>query len=150
MERSSKRRSMQAGSWRSLSCSAEIVSSPSAKTRRQTRRLSEAGAYSRKSKPYWRNTPSSSRESSISSRSSWAGGCLPTPAGSREAPIEDVIGLLVQPDSHQRKELVGVDRLRDVVGGPRGDRLLAVALHRLRCEGDDRQLLEGLIAADDP
>src|SRR5258705_4440302 len=149
MERSSKRRSMQAGSWRSLSCSAEIVSSPSAKTRRQTRRLSEAGAYSRKSKPYWRNTPSSSSESSISSRSSWAGGCLPTPAGSREAPTE-AIPLLVQPDSHQRKKLVGVDRLRDVVGGSRDDRLLAVALHRLRRERDDRKLLERLLGADDP
>src|SRR6476620_10227311 len=149
MERSSSSRSMQAGACRSLSCRAEIVSSPSAKTRRQTRRLSEAGAYSRKSKPYWRNIPSSRRESSISSRSSWPGGCLPTPAGSREAPTE-AIPLLVQPDSHQRKELVGVDRLRYVVGGPRGDRLLAIALHCLRREGDDRQLLERLIAADDP
>src|SRR4026209_754924 len=130
---------MQAGSCRSLSCRAEIVSSPSAKTRRQTRRLSEAGAYSRKSKPYWRNIPSSKRESSICSRSSWAGGGFPTPAGSRDAPME-AMPLLVQPDSHQRKVLVGVDRLRDVVGRPRGDRLLAVPLHRLRREGDDRQL----------
>ena len=37
---------MQAGSCRSLSCRAEIVWRPSAWTRRQTRRLSEAGAYS--------------------------------------------------------------------------------------------------------
>src|SRR6478672_1948339 len=144
MERSSKSRSMQAGSCRSLSCRAEIVSSPSAKTRRHTRRRSEAGAYSRKSNPYWRNIASSRRESSISSSSSWPGGCLLTPAGSREAPTE-AIPLLVQPDSQHRKELVGVDRLRNVVGGPRADRLFAVALHRLRREGDDRQLLERLI-----
>src|SRR6266511_1698184 len=115
MERSSRRRSMQAGSCRSLSCRAEIVWSPSEKTRRQTRRLSDAGAYSRKSKPYLRNTPSSRRESSISSRSSRPGGCSPEPAGPRGA-TEEAMYLLVQPDSHQGKELVGVDRLRDVVG----------------------------------
>src|SRR5262245_56993386 len=37
-----------------------------------------------------------------------------------------------QPHAHERKQLIGVHRLRDVVRRSRGDRLLAVALHRLR------------------
>src|SRR5689334_22771507 len=48
----------------------------------------------------------------------------------------------VQPDPQQREQLLGVDRLRDVVGGARLDALLAVALHRLGGDGDDRQVLE--------
>src|SRR4051795_10080209 len=48
----------------------------------------------------------------------------------------------LQPHPHERQELVHVHRLGDVVGGPRGDALLAVALHRLRRERDDRQVLE--------
>ena len=42
---------MQAGSCSTRFWSAEIVSSPSAWARRQSRRFSDAGAYSRKSKP---------------------------------------------------------------------------------------------------
>ena len=50
-ERSSSSRSITAGSCRSRFWSAEIVSTFSPSIRRRTRRRSEAGAYSRKSKP---------------------------------------------------------------------------------------------------
>ena len=47
--------------------------------------------------------------------------------------------LLVQPHAHEREELLEVDRLGDVVRRAGRDRLLAVALHRLRGQGDDRE-----------
>src|SRR3982750_1356554 len=49
---------------------------------------------------------------------------------------------LVQPDPHERHELVDVDRLGDVVRRPRGDALLAIALHGLGGQGDDGKALE--------
>ena len=50
----------------------------------------------------------------------------------------------VQPDAQQREQLLGVDRLGDVVGRAGLDALLAVALHRLGGERDDRQVREPL------
>src|SRR6266508_1527590 len=82
--------------------------------------------------------PSSSSASSISSTSSRAAGCS----------TDDAIALLVQPDSHQRQQLVGVDGLRDVVRRAGRDRLFPVALHRLRRQRDDRELLERVVLTD--
>src|SRR5215510_410157 len=48
--------------------------------------------------------------------------------------------LSMQPPSQDREEVPAVDRLRKVVPGPGGDALLAVALHGLGRDGDDRQL----------
>src|SRR4051794_41519744 len=53
-----------------------------------------------------------------------------------------VRALVVEPDAHEGEELVDIDRLRDVVGGPRGNALLAVPLHRLSSEGHDRKLFK--------
>src|SRR5688572_17401261 len=55
-----------------------------------------------------------------------------------------------QPDPEQRQELLQVDRFRDVIRRAGLDALLAVALHRLGGDGDDRELAEFLEAADDP
>src|SRR2546430_5211609 len=56
--------------------------------------------------------------------------------------------LAVQPRPYQRQQLLGVNRLGDVVRSPRFQALLAVALHGLGGEGDDRQLPELMLAAD--
>src|SRR5207249_924944 len=54
-----------------------------------------------------------------------------------------VTGLLPgQPPAHEGQELAAVDRLGDVVGRAGCEALLAVALHRLGCQRDDRELLE--------
>src|SRR4030095_9083644 len=63
---------------------------------------------------------------------------------------DTVIRSAVQPHPHQRPQLLGVDRLGDVVRSAAFQALLAVALHRLRGEGDDRQQPELRIAADPP
>src|SRR5512145_1764228 len=47
--------------------------------------------------------------------------------------------LAVQPHPDQRQQLLGVDWLRDVVRSAGLQALLAIALHRLRRERDDRQ-----------
>src|SRR5580700_8709044 len=44
--------------------------------------------------------------------------------------------------SHQLQKMIGLHRLGEVVGGPRLDALLPVALHRLGGERDDRQVDE--------
>ena len=49
------------------------------------------------------------------------------------------IPLAIQPDAQQRQQLSRVHRLRDVVGRAGLQALLAVALHGLRGEGEDRQ-----------
>src|SRR5256885_6439699 len=56
--------------------------------------------------------------------------------------------LAVQPRPYQRQQLLGVHRLGDVVRSPRFQALLAVALHGLGGEGDDRQQPELMLAAD--
>src|SRR5882672_8478768 len=43
-----------------------------------------------------------------------------------------------QPAAHAGQQLVGVHRLRHVVGGAGVQALLPVTLHGLRCHGDDR------------
>src|ERR1043165_8502882 len=43
-----------------------------------------------------------------------------------------------EPDAHHRYQLIGVDRLGDVFRSAGGDALLAIALHRLRRDRDDR------------
>ena len=48
---------------------------------------------------------------------------------------------LIQPDAQQRQQLVGVDRLGDVVARAGLEALLAVALHRLRGQRDHREVL---------
>src|SRR4051812_13628512 len=58
--------------------------------------------------------------------------------------------LLIEPDTHQRQELIHVHRLRYVVRSPRRNRLLAIALHRLGSQRHYRQLLELRHAADGP
>src|SRR4051812_30307883 len=55
---------------------------------------------------------------------------------------------LEEPDAQQRQQLLGVDRLGDVVRGAGVDALLAVALHRLGGQRDDRQRAEASVAAD--
>src|SRR5438874_3089684 len=59
-------------------------------------------------------------------------------------------GLLVQPHPQQRRQLLDVHRLRDVVRRTRLEAFLAIALHRLRGQGDDRQGPELRVPADDP
>src|SRR3712207_574439 len=54
----------------------------------------------------------------------------------------------VHPAGHELDQLVQVDRLRDVVGGTRGERGLAVTRHRLGREEHYRQVGEAVIAAD--
>src|SRR5205807_1451661 len=63
------------------------------------------------------------------------------------APL-DPITLTVQPRPYQGQQLLGVHRLGDVVRSPRLEALLAVALHGLGGEGDDRQQPELMLAAD--
>src|SRR6185503_18905599 len=48
--------------------------------------------------------------------------------------------LSMQPPSENGEQMLAIDRLGQVVPGARGDALLAIALHRLRRHGDDRQL----------
>src|SRR5215471_14074830 len=54
----------------------------------------------------------------------------------------------VQPHAQEGEELLGVHGLRDVVGRARLEALVAVALHRLRGERDDRQEAEARVLAD--
>src|SRR6185437_3602934 len=76
-------------------------------------------------------------------------------AGSREGCIEtsDDINArrsAMQPHAHEREQLFGIHRLRDIVGGARFEALLTVALHGLGGERDDRQHAETGIRADAP
>src|ERR1051325_3663130 len=48
--------------------------------------------------------------------------------------------LSMQPPSQDGEQVLAIDRLRQVVPRSGGDALLAVALHRLGGDGDDRQL----------
>ncbi len=52
------------------------------------------------------------------------------------------LGRLLEPDVQDGEQAFGIDGLGDVLRGARRERLLAVALHRLRRERDDRQRLE--------
>src|SRR5438270_4849970 len=56
--------------------------------------------------------------------------------------------LLGKPGTEQRQQLLGVHRLGDVVGGAGLQALLAVALHGLRGQRDDGQVLQAVDAAD--
>ena len=56
-------------------------------------------------------------------------------------------GVAVQPDAEHRGELLAADRLGQVVRRPGLEALLAVALHRLGRQRDDRQRPERLDAA---
>src|SRR5215211_4681261 len=56
----------------------------------------------------------------------------------------------VQPDPHEREQLVRVHRLRDVVGRAGRDALLAIALHCLRRQRDDGQRPESWVLPDRP
>src|SRR5678815_4122550 len=48
--------------------------------------------------------------------------------------------LSMQPPSQHGQQVLAIDGFRQIVPGAGGDALLAVALHRLRRHGDDRQL----------
>src|SRR5262245_32143134 len=48
----------------------------------------------------------------------------------------------IEPDAQHRKELIHVDRLGDVIGGAGFDALVAIGLHRLGCQSDDRKVFE--------
>src|SRR5690606_40031636 len=50
--------------------------------------------------------------------------------------------LPMQPHAQHRDQLLGIDGFCDVIRGTGLDTLLAVSLHGLRSEGDDRQRLE--------
>src|SRR5688572_14214563 len=56
--------------------------------------------------------------------------------------------LSMQPHSQRRQQLLGVDRFREVVRRTGFEALLAVALHRLRGQSDDRQAPERRILPD--
>ena len=51
----------------------------------------------------------------------------------------DSDALAMQPHAQRRQQLLGVDRLGEIVRGAGLEALLAVALHRLRGQRDDRQ-----------
>src|SRR5215510_12484258 len=50
----------------------------------------------------------------------------------------------IEPDAQHRKELIHVDRLGDVIGGSGFEALVAIGLHRLGSQSDDREILEPL------
>src|ERR1700681_576683 len=139
-----------AGGWCSTrSNRPEIVAKPSARTRSATRRLTVAGAYSRKSNPETRYTASSSR---CSSRSVTAGDAAGPPVFGGSGGWRSAITLCrdVQPDANECDELVDVDGLGDVLRGTGREALLAVALHRLRGEREDREISPLVTGADAP
>src|SRR5947209_13272162 len=110
----STNRLIAGGSCSTRSSRPVIVDAPSARTRSVMRRLSVAGAYSRKSNPETRYTASSSR---CSSRSATTGEAAPFPLGEGNDGLGSRItsGGDVQPDADERDELVDVDRLRAVL-----------------------------------
>src|SRR5688500_11275045 len=55
---------------------------------------------------------------------------------SRQGPFGATRPLAPHPDAEQRKELLGVDRLRDIVRSTRFDALLTITFHRFRCHRD--------------
>src|SRR5437773_452043 len=56
--------------------------------------------------------------------------------------------LAMQPASQHREQVLAIDGLGEVIPGPGLDALLAVALHRLRGHGDDRQVAAARQLAD--
>src|SRR5581483_5592996 len=48
----------------------------------------------------------------------------------------------MQPEPERRPQLLGIDRLAEIIRRARRNAFLPVALHRLRRDGDDRQFLE--------
>src|SRR6266508_4140977 len=90
--------------------------------------------------------PSRSRSISIRSRSSRLALGLAVP--SRVSAWARATALPVEPDPHQRQELLGIDRLRNVIRRAGFDALFPIAFHRLRSQRDDRKLRKFLLLPD--
>src|SRR5262249_60031839 len=79
-----------------------------------------------------------SRSSGVGRAGRRPGGCGPCPRGPSLPPAAPPM-LAMQPHAQRRKQLLGIDRLGEIVGGARLQALLAVALHGFGSERNDRQ-----------